>query len=698
MSWNAILLAVSLVSSTGVDFDTQVVPLLTKAGCNAAACHGAAAGRGGLKLSLFGGDPAWDYDEIVRRWEGRRVNFAHPAASLVIAKPTEQVAHEGGTRWDFEGSEARLLEQWIAEGAPRLRERQFVRFHVTSPPSRLRLNETWSLRVHALFDSEPERDVTALAVYESSDPTALQVDELGRVSMLRRGRQVVTIRFLSEVQAIPFIVPLADDEIDLSSLPRANGIDDEVLQSLEVLGLRPAPRADDATLLRRLTLHLTGRLPTSEAVCAYVADADPHKFTRVVEELLASDAYVEFWTYRLAKLLRIRHTDSAATQVFFDWVRQHVAADTPWDAMARELLLAEGDTQSYGPANFYAMFGGNARAQAEYVSELLLGVRLSCANCHNHPLDRWTQDDYHGLAAIFARVEAGRNVRWLGRGEVIHPATGVAAVARIPGTRFLADADDGRRELAQWLTARDNPYLARAMVNRLWKELLGRGLIEPTDDLRATNPATHSALLARLAEEFIADGYSIRQTIRRIVSSETYARSNLPPKSQILDDQFYSQALTTPLEAEVLLDAIADVTGVPEPYGQQPLGTRAISLVTPPESDALEILGRCDRVGSCENRTATASGLTAKLHLMNGPLLNRRIIDKQGRLRKLLDAGTPTDQVIEAFYVLALGRFPRAEEAEYWQTEMRDATSEKSAMWEDFVWSLLNSREFLTNH
>jgi hypothetical protein len=328
-----------------------------------------------------------------------------------------------------------------------------------------------------------------------------------------------------------------------------------------------------------------------------------------------------------------------------------------------------------------------------------MGVRLSCANCHNHPLDRWTQDDYHGLAAIFARIERGRQVRVTTRGEVIHPVTGEAAVARVPGERFLVGEADARRELAEWLTSDSNPYFSRAIVNRIWKALMGRGFVEPSDDLRATNPATHPELLDRLATEFAANGYSFRHAIRTIVNSAAYARSNRPTSDNFADDQFYSHALSTGLEAEVLADAIADVTGIAEPYGDQPLGTRAITLYTPPESEALEILGRCDRTDSCETSESSTVGLTTKLHLLNGPLLNRRLRDEQGRLTQLVGSGASTERIMEEFYIAALSRFPGDNERSYWLGQLEGGQTELDrAALEDFVWGLLNSQEFFTNH
>ena len=700
MDFFAAMMIVLAAEAAPVDFDTEIVPILTKAGCNAAACHGSAAGRGGFKLSLFGGDAAWDYDEIVHRLEGRRINPTSPDSSLVIVKPTEQTAHEGGTRLEYEGPEAKLLARWIGEGAARARSRGLAQLEIAPRSALVKLNDELQLQVLAMFDDGTRRDVTQRAVYTSSDSAALAVADTGKLTVLRRGRHHVVVRYLTEVQSVIVTSPRAGARVDLSKVPLNNWVDDEINSTLHMLNLAPSPQADDATLLRRVSLHLTGRLPHPDAVRDYLADTDPDKFSKLVDRLLDSPEFVEYWTYWLGKLLRIRPqpTNLPATKAFYGWVRKQWEQRVGWDRVATALLLAEGDTHVNGPANFY-LVAGDARAQAEYASELLMGVRLSCANCHNHPLDRWTQDDYHGLAAIFARMERGREVRLTARGEVIHPVTGDAAVARIPGEQFLAHEADARRELAQWLTSDSNPYFARAMVNRIWKALMGRGIVEPTDDLRATNPATHPELLHRLANEFAANSYSFRHTLHTIVTSAAYARSSRATGDNEGDLHFYAHALATPLEAEVLADAIADVTAVAEPYGDQPLGTRAITLFTPPESEALEILGRCDRAAGCESGTSSAVGLATKLHLLNGPLLNRRLRDEQGRLNQLLESGAGTARIIEEFYVSALGRFPGSDKRSYWieQLETGEAPLDRTAL-EDFVWGLLNSEEFLTNH
>ncbi len=363
--------------------------------------------------------------------------------------------------------------------------------------------------------------------------------------------------------------------------------------------------------------------------------------------------------------------------------------------------MATGDTHESGPANFYRTDSGQ-REQAEFVSELFMGSRLRCANCHNHPLDRWTQDDYHGLAAIFARVERGRVVSAKPSGQTIHPRTLEPAIQRIPGERFLADdATDGRKQLADWLADSSNPYFAKAIVNRLWRHMMGRGLVEPVDDFRDTNPATHPALLDKLAEDFAANDYSLRHTLRLIASSATYARSANATAENKDDDRFYSHAARRPLEPEVLADAISDALGVAGKYGNEPDGTRAVMLVNPKTpSPALDILGRCGRAESCESSAGAIGGLPQKLHMFNGALLNARIAVDGSRLKQLHSSGKQPMEIVNSLYLTALNRHPSEREQEHWKGKLATlkTTDDQRAFLEDFVWALMTCNEFVTNH
>jgi hypothetical protein len=685
-----------------VNFDTEIIPVLTKAGCNAGACHGAAAGRGGFHLSLLGGDAGSDYEAIVQALEGRRVNLADPESSLLLKKSTGQIEHGGDAALEGDGLGAARLLAWIRAGAARGAARRLTSFEVA--PGRTICREAptrVSLRVTARFDDGPAEDVTAWTVFTSSDPAAVAIGEDLTAVVFRRGQHHVIARFLDRVVPMQFSVPFSETAVDLSSQKSAGFIDDEVLKVLSELRLPVSPLATDAEWLRRVTLDLTGRLPEPAGVESFLNDKSPDRRERLVDSLLTSDAFADYWTLRFAKLLRLHSlpNEQEGVRAYAGWLRRELAKGTSLNAMARELLTATGDSHAIGPANFGRMVT-DARGHAELVGQFFLGVRLGCANCHNHPLDQWTQDDYHGLAAVFARLDRGQNVQVTSRGAVTNLRTNEPAIPRIPGVRDLPVEQDDREEFASWLTSDGNRYFARATVNRLWRAMFGRGLVEPTDDLRTTNPATHPELLDRLADDFVQQGYSIRATLKQIALSTTYARSCTVLDGNQVDDRFYSRSYRRPLEPEVLMDAVADVTGVANEFAGQAAGTRAVTLVDPlAPAPSLDVLGRCSRAAGCEENASTGGGLPAQLHLLNGELINRKLTDGEGRLQRLIGGGRTNDEIVREFYVRALGRSPSAEELMNWRSRLATEDSgERGRRLEDFVWSLLNSREFRENH
>ncbi|TWU40939.1 DUF1549 domain-containing protein [Novipirellula artificiosorum] len=684
---------------TAVDFDTEIVPILSKAGCNTASCHGSAAGQGGFRLSLFGGDPDFDYRTIVNELEGRRVNPVEPTESLVLAKPSGRLEHGGGEVLQLDGAAAHTLADWIASGTPRLRLRQVVQLLVT--PNAFvaeKVPASFPLNVTAVFSDGVERDVTRESAYVSQNESALQVDPVGNATITLPGRHGAVIRFASFVKTVSVTTPLGTELPSFPSWAQRNWVDEEINSTLLSLRLSPAMPSDDATFLRRLSLDLTGRLPLPAEVEPFVADENDSKRSALVDRLLQSEAFTDYWTHRLAIQLRFRKpaTDDVAAKVFYRWLKDQVANDVGWNEIAVSLILAEGDTHSHGAATVHRLVA-NARDEAEYMSEVLMGVRLQCANCHNHPLDQWTQDDFHGLAAIFAGLERGQVVRFTGRGEVMHPRTGHAAVPRIPGERFLQGELDQRPQFAEWLTQQNNPYFAKAMVGRIWEALMGRGLVSPVDDLRSTNPASHPQLLHRLTDFFIKNGYRIRPLIRRICHSAAYERSSRRPADSPPDDRFYSYAMTKQLTAEVLADAISDVTGVADDFDGV---SRAINVVDRTHSSSkLVFLGQCLPGEGCSTAVSGGRGIASKLHLMNGELLNEKIQHDDGRLSRLWTEATETNEMVSEFYLRALGRPPSSDELAQW-CERLDATEdayEKAARLEDFLWALLNCHEFTTN-
>ena len=701
-----------------VDFDTDVLSVLAKAGCNAGACHGAAAGRGGFKLSLFGGDPAADHRAIVRELEGRRVNLAHPERSLILLKPTWQLDHEGGERFAADSAFASLLTDWIAAGATRKPTRQLTSLVVEPTSSTLEtLPGRLSLAVTAHFDDRTSRRVEHLALYAPADPAATKVDEQGAVEVLRPGRHAIVVRFLTQVKAIQITAAYPAGPHATASLARRNWIDDEINATLASLRLPPAPPADDAALLRRVTLDLTGRLPAPDHVRAYLASDNPEKFSAEVERLFAAPEFVEYWTYRLADWLRYDNSprEPAAREVYYAWLQQQVQSSRSLDQVVTDLLRASGDSHQDGPVNFHRS-AADARAEAEHVAETLLAVRIRCANCHNHPLDRWTQDDYHGLAAIFARLDRGQVVRFRPGGEVIHPATGEAALPRIPGETFLDREIDSRAVLAQWLTAKDNRHFARAWVNRFRQALLGRGLDEPVDDLRDTNPATHPELLDRLSADFAEHEFDFRHTLRLIVSSAAYQRGR---SSDTRDDRFYSQSLSRPIPPPILVRLICQTTEVP---GE--LFDKVHGQAQPPSGDDARGKDKARRrdeeiqklqplitgyplgVLSCEGRKSERDGmyyppagpvdLSGELQWLNGPLLNRKLADPRSAFFKVAASRLPNRRVVEEYYLRTLSRLPTDVELKHWEGEL--VGSDRGKRCEDFAWSLLSCPEFVTNH
>ncbi len=690
----------NVVADERVDFTNDIVPVITKLGCNTGSCHGSAAGRGGFKLSLYGGDPASDFDAMVHQWEGRRVNIASPENSLILLKPTESIAHGGGYLIDEDSEAYRLLRTWIEQGPSNFSPRSLQQVRVSpSKVSNLGVGGSVELQVTASFDDETARDVTRWTVFSPEDDTSVSIDEDShRLTVHRRGRHLVVARYLNQVIPIEIIAPLNDD-FEARSVPSHNWIDDFVTERLNQMHLPASGQATDEQWVRRVSLDLTGRLPIA-------SDVHPDGLDRrqYLDRLMSSESFVEYWTFRIAKWLRVgsRSNDPLATHVYHEWLSYQLRDNVGYDEMVRSLLVSSGDTQQVGPANFYRTVAG-PREQAELFSEVFMGSRLRCANCHHHPLDRWTQEDYHGLAAIFANVQMDQTVKVIAGGEVIHPATLEPAVVRIPGiVDPLADnvAIDAREQLAGWLIDPNNPYFARVVVNRLWDAMMGRGIVDPPDDFRSTNPPTHPELLDALAHDFVDHGYSIRRTLRLIAESATYSRSSVAVDVNALDEAFYSRSLPRPLSAEVLADAISDVLGVALQYGDEPLGTRAVTLASPMvASKTLDILGRCSAMSTCESQRGGGGGLKQQLHLLNGELLNVRIDDPRGRLAMALRSSQDPMQIVEQFYFAALHRAPTGQEISRWQQALDGAeTKIQHEILEDFVWALLCCDEFITNH
>ncbi len=695
------LLGASICTADDIDFDTDVVPVLSKAGCNAASCHGSSAGQADFRLSLFGGDPGFDYRSIVNELEGRRVNYVMPERSLFLTKPTGQVDHGGGELIDSDSAAAEVIAQWIAAGAQRKRLRHLDRlivtptaFAATSLPAELQIEVT------AVFSDGLRRDVTKTAVYVSQDDSAITIDEAGAAIVKLAGQHAVTVRFGDQVTSILVTSPIGSVIPTLPKSARVSWIDDEINAKLLSLRLAPGEQCGDPEFVRRVSLDLAGRLPSLALMERLASGSAPINRPELIDDLLSSDELTDYWTHRLATQLRLQKpgTDSLAANAFYGWLHEQVADDVGWNSIADSLVLSQGDSHQPGAATVHRYFA-TAREEAEYMSEVLMGVRLRCANCHNHPLDRWTQDDYHGLAAVFVGLDRGQVVRFTGRGEITHPRTGEPAVAKIPGQPSIPTDVDPRKTFADWLISPgNNPYFAKAMAGRIWEALMGRGLVSPVDDIRATNPPSHPELLDRLSHYFSENDYKLRPLIRLICTSAAYNRASRAIGGDKVDDRFYSHALTKQLSAEVLADAISDVTGVADEYDGV---RRAINVVDRTVSAAkLEFLGQCLPGEQCSDAKGIDRGIASHLQLMNGGLINDKIRDSNGRLQSLIDQEVSTDEIINTFYLVALGRSPTKNELAGWLDRIGSTADEqeRTARLEDFLWALLNCHEFSTNN
>ncbi|TWU66730.1 DUF1549 and DUF1553 domain-containing protein [Crateriforma conspicua] len=694
-----------LCADDRIDFRADVLPILTKHGCNAGACHGAALGRGNFKLSLFGSRPADDYDAIVRQVGGRRVNGVRPENSLLLLKPTGQLAHGGEQRFDIDSDAARTITRWIAAGAQFESDRRLVDLSIH--PQQVTVDavgQSVSLKAIAKFSDGMTRDVTANTILAPDDPAALSVQEdVGSVQVLRPGSHVLVARFINRVQPIQIRAPIGDAALEVESDDRANEaigmIDRSVNRMLSDLRLPASPKTDDEAFLRRVTLDLTGRLPTLDQRRSFLEDHRDDKREQWIDHLLGSEAFSRYWTSQLAEWFRVRsqNNDQKATEAYRDWLYRSIQDRVSFDDLVHQMLTASGDTHQVGPANFYRIAPGG-RPTAELVSEVFMGSRMRCANCHDHPLDRWTQDDYHGLAAIFATVQSGPVVRLDSAATITHPVTLQPAIPRIPGGHQLATNQPMVQTFSRWLVDDDNPYFAKAAVNRMWKHMMGRGLVDAVDDFRQTNPASHPELLQHLADNFVANGYQIRKTLRLIANSDAYQRDSVAKSQNQHDDRFYSHALRRPLSPSVLADAISDVIGIADDYSAWGDIDRAIDLVDGAvQIPSLEVLGRCDPKAICMADDTASTGMSTMLHLFNGELLNDRIDATRGRLRSCRDANMTAMQTVEQIYAAALCRDPTENEKAFWVDHLEMA-GDPAAFLEDVMWAMVSSREFATNH
>jgi len=705
------------------DFDGMVQPLLSRYGCNAGSCHASQFGKGGLVLSVMGYDPQMDFSALVRDRTGRRINFLEPEQSLLIKKPTMQVSHGGGHRLSKNSVDAKLLAEWIRGGAPgpKAEAARVTSIDVTPARRLAEVEASQQLRVVAHYSDGSERDVTRWARFDSLDEAVLSVTPEGLVAVVGRGQAPVMVRFQGQASISLFSIPYGP-EPQLAGWQNHNFIDEHAERKFRELGIEPSPLCDDATFLRRAWLDALGTLPAPEDVGAFLQDSSADKRERLVDRLLGltgdplqdihNDDYAAWWTLKWSDLLR-NTSDGAATDeqrmwAMHNWLKEGLRTNRPFDQMVRELITAKGSIFSSGPASYYRIFG-NSSDLAEGTAQLFLGVRLQCAKCHHHPFEKYGQEDYYSFAAFFARVGnksseefglfGGEQVVMVrSGGEVTHPKTGATLKPRALDGEAVEHPIDRRIPLAAWLTAAENPFFARSIANRYTDYLLGRGLVEPVDDLRATNPATNPELLDALAAHFVSSGFDLKQLIRAIMTSRLYQLDSQPTSANASDEKFYSHYRVKRLGAEPLLDAIDAVTGVQTKFKSLPLGTRAIELPDAEYPDYfLNVFGKPRRVSVCECERAPDENLVQALHTLNGDTIATKSADAKGRIAQWIAAGKTDDEITTELYLRALTRPPTEAELAA-NREFLTLSANRQEIFEDVLWALVNSKEFLFVH
>jgi hypothetical protein len=708
------------------DFVNDVVPVLTKAGCNTGVCHAkAGGGQNGFELSLLGFEPEDDYDRLVLESRGRRVFPGAPEESLILLKATGQLPHGGGVRFSRDSESYRLLSDWIAAGAlPGSSEApKLVSIEVVPPSGSLARGDAVQLQARAAYSDGSVRDVTHFALYEANDSAMVEASEEGRVKALDvPGKAAVMVRYQGKVAVYSAAIPSGGTVVHLP--PSKNFVDDLVFANLKTLGIPPSPVCDDATFLRRVTLDVAGRLPTEAESNAFLTDPHPDRRGRLIESLLNSPEYADFFANKWASLLKNRRDESSdvtANFAFHAWLRDSLLANRPYDQIVRELLAATGTVVGNPPVAWYKRVK-EPKEQIEDVAQLFLGVRMQCAQCHHHPFERWSQDDYYSLVAFFSQV--GRKPTAVRGEDLIFHKRGVAAAtnpqtgeAKPPAALgddigAIPAGEDPRLRLAEWMGSKTNPYFAKALVNRYWKHFFGRGLVEPEDDIRDTNPPTNPELLAALERSFIESGYDLKQLVRVIVQSNAYQLGAEPNEFNLSDRQNYSRYYPKRLQAEVLLDAIDAVTGARTDFTDLPPGTRAVAL---PDNSynrsapLLKVFGRPESASVCECERVQSASLAQSLYLLNAGDIKSKLAFAGGRAERIATEEAPPETQVESLYLAAFSRPPRSEERDtavaYLQEARTDAagdpvdaaTAERENA-QDLVWALINSKEFLFNH
>lgn len=710
-------------ASRPINFANQIVPIFTKNGCNAGGCHGKSGGQNGFKLSLLGFEPGDDYEYLIKEGKMRRIFPPAPERSLLLLKGAAILPHGGGKRLEPDSDDYKLLVRWIGQGMPYGRKEDPVvqRIEVFPKERVLRMGGEQQLAVLAHYSDGSTEDVTRSALYEANDKNMATCDETGRVKVFEQPGDVgIMVRYQAKVAVFRATLPLG---AAMASLPEpANFIDELVLKKLKALGLPPSELCDDPTFVRRAALDIAGRLPTPEESRKFLDSTDPKKREQWVDQLLASTDYASYFANKWSSLLRNKRTDSLharGTMAFYNWIRDSFHENKPYDQFVREILTASGNLEENPPVAWYRQVN-NPTLQLEDSAQLFLGQRLQCAQCHHHPFEKWSQDDYFSLAAVFSKVnrKPGRPGE-----EVLVPVRGMASATNKKtkqavkpaalGTKFESATaeDDARFLLAEWMADKKNPFFAKSLVNRYWKHFFSRGLVDPEDDMRETNPPSNPELLEALAADFVGSGFDLKHLVRTICTSRVYQLSAEPNDSNKTDKQNHSRYYAKRLTAEVLYDAVHTTVGAQAKFEGLPPGTRAVQL---PDNSFnannyfLTVFGRPDSTSACECERSQDASLAQSLHLLNSKELQDKLGSDQGRAARLaLDEKRTEDEKISELYLLAFSRAPKPDELSFAKSyidrkvaaaEGKNPGTLKRQAYEDIVWALINTKEFLFNH
>lgn len=722
----------TLAAGETPSFNRDVMAVLSKAGCNLGACHGNLNGKGGFRLSLRGENPAADYDALLRQVEQRRVNLLEPESSLVLQKPTAQVAHLGGLRFKRDSIEYKLLCDWIAAGAPppKAGEPALIRLEATPREAVLvEPVESVQLQVVAHFADGQQRDVTQLACYDLTN-RSVTVSRDGLVQRDKLGQSTVIVRFLSLQVPVRLAFLPARPDFAWQAPPPVNYIDELTFAQLRKLRTNPSPVCDDTTFLRRSYLDAIGLLPSADEAREFVADHATDKRSRLIDDLLARPEFAEHWALKWADVMRSEEKvlDPTGVDAFYAWIRDGIAAGKPMDQFVRELLVATGSTYQNPPANFYRA-NRDPATRGETVARLFLGVRLQCAKCHNHPYDSWTQDDYYNWAAVFGRIDyqilANQRKDRLDKnefngeqivlvkeeGEFKNARTGLDAEPIFLGgyAPAIHPSENRLEPLAGWLGSANNDLFVKSQANFVWYHLLGQGLVEPIDDFRVTNPASNPLLLEALARDYAASDFNLRGLVRTIMNSRTYQLAAEPNKSNGDDDGSFARAIVRRLPAETLLDAQTQVLGVAAEFNGYPSGTRAGQVrgtarvrprdkKTTPAERFLKTFGKPERLLACECERSNETTLKQAFTLIGDQGLNDLLAAEENRLANLAKSQRASEEVVAELYWTALSRAPTVDELAAGESLVTSASDDRLTGLQDLAWALLNSKEFVFRH